>query len=75
MKNPKPCPECGQNNLFVTTTTSGTGNGAVLLPGLGSFFSQATFEVVVCADCGLTRFFASPKAVGKLATAEEWRKL
>ena len=55
MTGPRPFPECGQNNLSVTTTSSGAGNGAVLLPEPGGFFKQATFDGVVGADCGLTR--------------------
>jgi hypothetical protein len=75
MTNPKPCPECGQKNLFVTTTKSGGGYGPMLLPGLGGFFADLpTFEVVVCADCGLTRFFASDKARSKLPTAKKWSR-
>ncbi len=68
----KPCPECGQNNLFATTTNAGSGYGPMLLPKLGGFIVPATFEVVVCADCGLTRFFASSEARSKLATAKKW---
>jgi hypothetical protein len=43
--------------------SSGGGYAPNYLPGLGSFFSPPQFTVVVCRDCGLTRFFASPEAV------------
>jgi len=75
MNTVKPCPECGKTNLFVTTTNSGGGYGPMLLPKLGGFIVPATFEVVVCADCGLTRFFASPDARNRLATTKNWRKI
>jgi predicted nucleic-acid-binding Zn-ribbon protein len=71
----KPCPECGQKNLFVTEANSGGGHAPNYLPRLGGFFSAAKFEVVVCADCGLTRFFASPEARAKLAATSNWRRL
>ena len=73
--NPKACPECGQNNLFVTTTNSGGGYGPMLLPRLSGFFGFAKFDVVVCADCGLTRFFAAQEACARLATTANWSKL
>lgn len=75
MKNPKPCPECGQKNLYVTTTNSGGGYGPMLLPRLGGFWGMPKFEVVVCADCGLTRFFASSQALAKLPAANNWSKI
>ena len=75
MTTAKPCPECGQKNLFVTTTSSGGGYGPMLLPKLGSFFVPAAFNVVVCAECGLTRFFASTEACNKLSTTAAWKRL
>ena len=75
MTNAKPCPECGQKNLYVTTTSSSGSEGPRLLPQLGGFWHSAKFEVVVCADCGLTRFFASEEARGKLPNASNWRRL
>ena len=74
MKNVKPCPECGQKNLFATTANSGGGYGPILLPGLGSLFSMAKFDIVACADCGLTRFFAATEARDKLAASEKWQR-
>jgi predicted nucleic-acid-binding Zn-ribbon protein len=69
------CPECGQGNLYSSSGVSaGGGYAPNYLPGLGSFFSPAQFTVVVCKDCGLTRFFASPEAVGKIAESSKWRK-
>lgn len=66
----KPCPECGQCNLFRTEASSGGGYAPNYLPGLGGFIGSAKFEIVVCADCGLTRFFATQKSRSKLAVAK-----
>jgi len=70
------CPECGQSNLYATDKVSACGGYAPnYLPGLGSFLSVARFTVVVCKDCGLTRFFASPPALAKLTESTKWHKL
>lgn len=74
------CSECGAAALYRTTTNSGGGYGPALLPGLerpfsmGAFFSGtfAKFDVVVCAECGLTRFYADLDARAKLPTATGW---
>ncbi|KAF0179838.1 MAG: hypothetical protein FD161_1180 [Limisphaerales bacterium] len=46
----------------------------MLLPELGRSFWKpiAKFQVVVCAECGLTRFYAEPDARLKLPTADGW---
>jgi predicted RNA-binding Zn-ribbon protein involved in translation (DUF1610 family) len=76
MAHAKPCPECGQQNLFVTTAYSGSRSGLMLLPGLaGNSSGFAEFEVVVCPDCGLTRLFAAPDACGKLHTTNNWKRI
>jgi hypothetical protein len=67
-----PCPECGQKNLYRTRANSGGGHAPNYLPGLGGFIAPARFEVVVCADCGLTRWFASPEARNRLDSAQNW---
>ncbi len=46
-----------------------------MLPGLGGFFSPATFIVVVCSDCGLTRFYAPPEARAKLEGSKKWSRV
>jgi predicted nucleic-acid-binding Zn-ribbon protein len=66
------CPECGSANLRQTTTASAGAYGPVLLPGLGGFLHSAQLRVVVCADCGLTRFYADSKALAKLPTSGRW---
>lgn len=75
MKTPTShCPECEGLSLFRTTTASGGGYGPILLPGLGRFMRVADFEVVVCADCGLTRFYASEDARSQLGGARRWQR-
>ena len=69
------CPECDGHSLYQTTTRSGGGYGPVLLPRLGRFLRMADFHVLVCADCGLTRFYAEPSARAKLPTASQWNPL
>ena len=67
------CANCSGHDLFQTNeVSSGGGYAPNYLPGLGSFMSSARFTVVVCRDCGLTRFFASSKAREKLATSKAW---
>jgi predicted nucleic-acid-binding Zn-ribbon protein len=68
------CPECKSPNLFCIETNSGGGYGPILLPRLGGFLRMARFCVVVCADCGLTRFYAEPGARAKLPRANGWRR-
>ena len=47
----------------------------MLLPKLGSFFRPAYFRVVVCADCGLTRFYTEPEARTKLLHSGAWQRV
>lgn len=70
-----PCPECGGRSLFTRRVDSGGGYGPNLLPGLGGFLSFAKFDVVLCADCGLTRLFASEEARRHLRDAKGWTRL
>jgi hypothetical protein len=46
-----------------------------LLPGLGRFLHTPDFEVVACADCGLTRFYAEPEARTRLRTSNRWHRI
>jgi predicted nucleic-acid-binding Zn-ribbon protein len=54
--------------------SAGGGYAPNYLPGLGNFFSSAKFTVFVCKDCGLTRFFVSKEALGKLPDSGKWNK-
>jgi predicted nucleic-acid-binding Zn-ribbon protein len=70
------CPNCQSKSLFVTKTpvSAGGGHAPNHLPGLGTFWGlrAARFDVVVCGDCGLTRFFAPEHALGRLQDSPEW---
>ena len=69
------CPECGSANLRRTSTASAGAYGPTLLPGLGGFFQTPQFQVVLCGDCGLTRFFADSNALTKLTGSSRWFSL
>ena len=69
------CPECSRQNLYKTSVNSAGNHGPVLLPGLGGFLRYAKFDVVICRDCGHTRFFAEPSARTKLSTSSRWTRL
>lgn len=67
------CPNCGGRTLYRgPATSSGGGHAPNYLPGLGRFLASARFVLVVCRDCGLTRFFAEPEARKKLGEAKKW---
>jgi predicted nucleic-acid-binding Zn-ribbon protein len=70
-----PCPECGKSNLYRSVQMSaGGGHAPNYLPGLGTFFTGAKFQVIVCRDCGLTRFYADREARGRLAESKKWTR-
>lgn len=71
-----PCTNCGGTNLYEGKETSaGGGYAPNYLSGLGSFLRTAKFQLVVCEDCGLSRFFASADARSKLAEEPRWKKM
>ena len=74
MENLVPCPNCGGRTLYRgPATSSGGGHAPNYLPGLGRFIFSAKFVVVVCRDCGLTRFFvAEPEARARLRESGKW---
>ncbi len=73
------CPNCHQRALYARSgVASGGGHGPHLLPWLGrvgGLFPSARFRVVVCAECGLTRFFADEAARERLRESGHWRAL
>jgi hypothetical protein len=74
---PPPCPECRGEELYMTCIPSGVtakGGSFDLLPGLGGIFSYARLDVVVCARCGFTRFYADEAARAQMADAKGWQK-
>lgn len=76
MEAKKNCPECSGTNLYSQSDISVRGGyGPDLLPGAGSLFVSAKVKAVVCADCGLIRYYASPDALRKMAGSEKWKRL
>jgi hypothetical protein len=72
---PTLCPHCGGNDLYSRRLSSAGSHGPHLLQGLGGFLHYAEFDVVVCASCGLTRFFAEPQARQNVKTNASWKRL
>jgi len=71
-----PCPNCSGTRLFESKEVSaGGGHAPNYLPGLGGIFTAEKFHVVLCRDCGLTRFFARPEALAKLSESGKWHQL
>jgi len=76
MKKASPCPECGSTHLYRSPMVNSAGGyGPQLLPGLGGLFRQAKFRLVVCSECGLTRFFVVGEALDKLTQSNRWERL
>ncbi len=76
MTGVSPCPSCGGTSLYRgPETSSGGGHAPNWLPGLGSFWRSARLTLVVCRDCGLTRFFASAEARAKLRNSGKWKSI
>ena len=71
---PTVCSRCGADGLYVRRLSSWGGQGPYLLAGLGHFLHHAHFDVVVCANCGLTQFFAEPSARKQLPNGD-WTRL
>ena len=71
-----PCPNCGGNHLYRSHEVSaGGGHAPDYLPGLGTFLRTEKFHLVLCQDCGLTRFFARQEALAKLVEGKKWQRL
>ena len=72
-----PCPSCDGGNLFETVKDVSAGGGYApnYLPGLGGLFVAEKFSVVICADCGLTRLFATRRAREKVRESAKWKRV
>ena len=71
-----PCPECRSTELYRSEPVAAAGShGPNLLPGLAKWYSTASFVLVVCPACGLTRFFAAREAREKLANSDSWTQI
>lgn len=70
------CPNCGGGNNYRTVKPVSAGGGYApnYLPGLGSWYAAEKFHVVVCRDCGLTRWFASDAARRRLTESSRWQR-
>lgn len=75
MQRSRECPECGRSNLYRSAVSAGGGHAPNYLPGLGTFWGAPKFEVVLCQDCGLTRFFAPAEALRKVPEAKKWTRV
>ncbi|RYY86348.1 MAG: hypothetical protein EOO15_14650 [Chitinophagaceae bacterium] len=75
MKSQKQCPECGGSNMFSGPPIAAAGGyGPDLLPGLGKLFSGAKFNVLLCADCGYFRSYATKETLSRLGSSSKWRR-
>ena len=72
-----PCPNCGTKSLFrsAKSVSGGGGYAPDYLKGLGGWAGGGKFDIVICPNCGLTRFFASPEARAKLASSKKWERI
>jgi predicted nucleic-acid-binding Zn-ribbon protein len=77
MKNPVPCPNCQSRNQYKTKkpVASGGGHAPNYLPGLGHWFRSGRFDIIVCRDCGLTRFFVDEEDRDDLDDSNKWERL
>ena len=79
MQTPRisPCPNCGGGNLFRSNKAISAGGGYApnYLPGLGRLLGSGRFRVVVCRDCGLSRFFAEREATDQLTDSAKWKRV
>jgi predicted nucleic-acid-binding Zn-ribbon protein len=74
MNGLRKCPECESHALYITKVSS-AGHRMRLLPGLGGFLRYPKFDLIICSNCGLTRFYAEASAREKLAQSARWRAL
>src|SRR5690349_14009138 len=78
--NYSPCPTCGSEELYWSQSVTGTSaNTATDYPGVqtgirGGISLAGTFRLLMCADCGLTRFYADPVTTKKLAGSFRWKR-
>jgi len=73
---PRSCEKCKSSEMFTTSVSSGGGYAPNYLPQLSTkWWISPKFEVVVCANCGLTQFFTPAENRAKLSTSSQWRKL
>lgn len=71
------CPNCDGRSLYRSRkkVSAGGGYSPDTLPGLGTFFSSAKVEIVLCGECGLIRHFATEDALAKLQGSGKWEPI
>ena len=74
---PDKCPNCQSTELYKNRIASTGMYGPQLLPGLGSFWSNPKFDIVLCANCGRCEFFADEDACEKVneALTSGWKRV
>ena len=70
MKRIAPCSNCGSTDQRLARTESVHG----MLPDAGNWLTAVTWDVVVCLECGFTRYFASRDALDRIANSKHWRR-
>jgi hypothetical protein len=78
MRPARTCPNCDGTNLYASSHKVGSGGGAFApnyLPGLNELGAPARLRVVVCIDCGLTRFFADADVTSRIQESKGWLRL
>ena len=72
MKPARTCPNCDGTNLYASSHKVGSGG---YLPGLNGLGTPARLRVVVCIDCGLTRFFTDSDVTRRIQESKDWLRL
>lgn len=73
---PELCPNCGKRDRYSTKVNAGGGYSPNFLPQLSTkWWSTPTLNVVTCASCGLTQFFAQKENREKLPRSSKWRRI
>jgi len=70
MKKIAPCPNCESTEQRLTTT----GVPPAMLPDASGWLASPTWDVVVCLECGLTRYFASSDALDNIRKSVDWHR-
>lgn len=72
---PTTCNHCGGADVYTTQIHANGGYETRLLPGLGSLFSFAKFDVVLCASCGHYQMFADRNTRKNVVGNSRWNRL
>jgi DNA-directed RNA polymerase subunit RPC12/RpoP len=70
------CPACSSERIYKYKKAIAAGGGYApqLLPGT-SAMSAGKFTPVVCASCGLVRFFADERTVERIEHSKHWSRV